>query len=352
MPREQKPARLWLNKRKGRDPVWVILHRGKQISTGCGSDCRSQAEEKLAEYIGEQRQIPKREDRLDRLLIADVITVYLKEHAPHTATPEWLGYMAMPVIRLIGDQKLSAIRAPMCRDYVGERVSEGVSDQTARHELKQLRAAINYWHANYGPLSAVPVVTLPSKAPTKRGWLTRSEVARQLWELRKTAPHIARALLIGVYSGSRPGVCLSVRWLPSIDAPYFDVEAGLFYRSGAQERATKKAKPTQKIHARLLVHLRRWHRLDAGRVADVCHFEGAAPKRIQKAWHRARIRAGLPDWVTPHVWRHTAATWQMQAGTDLYEASGYLGMSVETLQQTYGHHHPDYQQGAASARAR
>lgn len=48
----------------------------------------------------------------------------------------------------------------------------------------------------------------------------------------------------------------------------------------------------------------------------------------------------------PHIVRHTAATWTMQAGTDLYEASGFLGMSTETLEAV------DFQENAASASAK
>jgi integrase len=57
--------------------------------------------------------------------------------------------------------------------------------------------------------------------------------------------------------------------------------------------------------------------------------------------------AGLGEDVTPHTLRHTAATWLMQGGTDLWIAAGFLGMSVETLERTYGHHHPDFQAQAA-----
>ena len=32
-----------------------------------------------------------------------------------------------------------------------------------------------------------------------------------------------------------------------------------------------------------------------------------------------------------------------------WEAAGFLGMSPEVLQDTYGHHHPDHLQGAAAA---
>jgi hypothetical protein len=32
----------------------------------------------------------------------------------------------------------------------------------------------------------------------------------------------------------------------------------------------------------------------------------------------------------------------MQAGADLWVAAGYLGMTVEALKRTYGHHPPDF----------
>ncbi|MEH2510440.1 hypothetical protein V1291_001794 [Nitrobacteraceae bacterium AZCC 1564] len=36
----------------------------------------------------------------------------------------------------------------------------------------------------------------------------------------------------------------------------------------------------------------------------------------------------------------------MQAGTDPWQAAGYLGMSLEVLLNTYGHHHPDHMSDA------
>ena len=53
--------------------------------------------------------------------------------------------------------------------------------------------------------------------------------------------------------------------------------------------------------------------------------------------------------MTPHVLRHTAATWQMQLGTDPWQAAEYLGMSLKTLLENYGHHHPDYLRGPREA---
>jgi hypothetical protein len=39
----------------------------------------------------------------------------------------------------------------------------------------------------------------------------------------------------------------------------------------------------------------------------------------------------------------------MQTGVSMWRAAGFLGMSVETLDRVYGHHHPDYFSDAAEA---
>ena len=56
----------------------------------------------------------------------------------------------------------------------------------------------------------------------------------------------------------------------------------------------------------------------------------------------------MPE-VTPHTLRHTAATWLMQKRADLWEAAGFLGMSAEQLERTYGHHRSDHLKGARDA---
>ena len=78
-------------------------------------------------------------------------------------------------------------------------------------------------------------------------------------------------------------------------------------------------------------------------------FNGKPVASVKKGFKTAVGLARLPGKVIPHTLRHTAATWLMQRGVPIWEAAGFLGMSAEVLQETYGHHHPDYLQGAASA---
>jgi integrase len=71
--------------------------------------------------------------------------------------------------------------------------------------------------------------------------------------------------------------------------------------------------------------------------------------KLRRSWATARTAAGLGTDVTPHTLRHTAATWLMHRGVGPWEAAKYLGMTVETLERVYGHHHPDYLMNAKNA---
>lgn len=95
----------------------------------------------------------------------------------------------------------------------------------------------------------------------------------------------------------------------------------------------------------LVAHLRRWHAKGARYVVE---WNGGPVDRIDRVARWIAKKVGLGH-VTPHVFRHTAATWQMQAGTDLFEASKYLGMTVRTLEGTYGHHRPQHFTSARDA---
>src|SRR5271168_2216711 len=82
--------------------------------------------------------------------------------------------------------------------------------------------------------------------------------------------------------------------------------------------------------------------------ASPCRFSMVAwPISVRKGFSAAVEAADIGKHVTSHALRHTAATWLMQRGVDPWQAAGFLGMTVQTLEQVYGHHHPDFQREAA-----
>ncbi|WP_147707025.1 tyrosine-type recombinase/integrase [Microvirga massiliensis] len=62
--------------------------------------------------------------------------------------------------------------------------------------------------------------------------------------------------------------------------------------------------------ARLLTHLRRWKRLGISKTYVVEH-NGKLVGEVNKGFGVIVTKAGLGPDVTPHVLRHTCATWLM-----------------------------------------
>jgi integrase len=360
-----KPPRLYLKEQKRpRANAWYIRDRAKRIGTGCCEQDLEGAERILRDYLNEKYEPPQ--GLGSDLLVVEAVAAYLKDYASHSRSKDFLFATAEPLLVWWNGKKVRDVNGIHCRRYVAWRTSQfkkrhrgskkppvKVSDQTARHDLKTLRAAINWYKREWDPDLIAPTVTLPKKAPPRLGYcLERSEVAARIRAARKSplTHHVARMLLIGIYTGTRPGAILALCWLPSIDAGWFDLDAGVLYRAGSKVRQSKKRQPPAKIHGRLMPHLRRWRAADvAFGITSVVHYKGERVRKLRRSWESVAKLAGSTSKDGPHILRHTAATWMMRSGVDAFEASGFLGMTPEILWDVYGHHHPKFQESAAAA---
>ena len=329
MPRRRAPPRLYLDKSRRQ---WVIRDTSRFIRTGFGEADRGRAEKQLAAYLSQKHEPERGPDPL----IADVLSIYATEHMPHCASTRRSGtYNAMSLLNWWGAKRASDVTPQACRAYAAAARSQSM----ARRDLSLLRAAFNHYRRSTGIALQATVVLPPKEIPRDR-WLTRDEAARLLWAARRFE-HLRRFILLALATGSRAGVLFRLQW------SQVDLENGLLYRRprGAREGATKKAPPVR-LGRKILGHLRRWRKRD--RAAWVVHYDGRPIVRFSKSWPAALERAGLArSGVTIHSLRHSRATWTVQAGVPLWEASGFLGMSVATLERVYGHHHPDWQKRAA-----
>ena len=362
MPRPLKGPRLELRTtHQGRSKIWFVRDGETRRSTGCSEDDLRGAEKALAAYIAAKWEPPGTLP-LAELFIDEVVACYLKETAAHSLSREFLTFTARPIVEWWSGKTLADLNDRNCKAYATWRTSqpnkltgEPIREQTAYHDLKTLRTAVNYYRERER-LPFVPKVWLPERAPQRKDyWLTRKQVAARVrcaWRNRRWR-QVVRMLLIGVYTGTRPGAILKLKWVPSTTDGWIDLESGILHRVGIKAKRSKKRQPEARIHRRLLPHLRRWRKADlALGITSVVHFQGKPVGKLRRSWDAVARAAGHEDNDGPHICRHTAATWQMQSGTDLYDAAHYLGMTPETLWTTYGHHHPDFQESAASADGR
>ncbi|SER59593.1 Phage integrase family protein [Faunimonas pinastri] len=393
MPRPRKPARLWLRPArtdaKGRvthETAWVILDGGRQISTGCGHEDGRGAERAFQKYLAEKgiQQLKrglKRRNPED-VLVSEVIARYLTVKSEKVARPHELGQRSVKLLNFWGEKTCDDITSITCDEYVRSRTGKAwassrpdstgnaprlTSTAGARRELEDLRAAIRL--AVDDQLLNHPVkVFLPAENPEREEWLTHDEVATLCRVARETVEqqrmyrgsragqvvetsrrplaHVERFIRVAVQTGTRSGAICEASFEKEEGRPWVDLENGVFHRRppGTRDHSNKRYPPV-KLSDSLMEEMKGWRDGGARYVVEL----GGQPADCKKGFATVVRKAGLSKEIVRHTLRHTAATWMMQAGIPLAEAAGYLGMSLETIQRRYAHHHPDYHMASANA---
>ena len=335
-----KGTRLYRHPKTG---LYIIRDDGRYNSTGTRD--RRAAESALARYIAEKYR-PIAPTAPDQMTVAQALEIYGTERASAVKDPTRIGYAIAALVPILGSLRVSSITGEVCRRYGRSRSK---APGTIRKELGVLQAALNYCQIE-GYLTAAPKVRLPARPAPRDRWLTRDEVARLIRAAYRNSKsrHLARFILVAVYTGTRSGAILRLRFMPHTAGGWADTEASRMYRRGVGVAETKKRQPPIPIPRPLLAHLRRWERNGARFVVEI---DGQCVRSVKTAWKTALAEAGI-DRCTRHDLRHTAITWAMQRATDKWAVAGYFGITLNMVERVYGHHHPDYLRSAAEAMER
>jgi hypothetical protein len=347
MPQHSKGARLWLRPARGgeKTSTYIIRDGDRQIRTGFSAAQLVEAQKVLADHIAASYQ-PDRSSRApSQVRILDVLHIYSHDVAPKHVRPHETAARLERLADYWGDKSLSAVNGRSCRAYA-EHVGK---PQAARRDLEDFRAAILH-HRREGFCSEIVEVVLPEKSPARERWLTRSEAAKLLWAAWRGGQgkrkHVARFILVGLYPGPEPARYVARRWSRRPVVVTSTLSEG---SSTARRPAPSRPRSASLPFGCPLdySHMRRWKRTGASRKA-VVEWHGESVLRVSKAFRGAARAAGL-DGVSPHALRHTAITWAMQNGADLYDAASMFGVTVQVLESVYAHHSPNA--GASVSRA-
>ncbi|MGE0716350.1 MAG: tyrosine-type recombinase/integrase, partial [Alphaproteobacteria bacterium] len=196
-----------------------------------------------------------------------------------------------------------------CRDYVASRRAEGRADGTIRKELTVLRAALR-WADPKTPA----IFELPRPGQPRERWLTRDEFARLL-EAASDTFHLNVFLHLAIATAARKEALLTLTWH---QVRFDDGMIWLGRKEGGKNRGTVPM--TGSLRAVLR---------EAKEVAlteRVIEYAGHPVGSIRTALRRAAKSAKVSG-VTPHVLRHTAATWMTMDGVPIEEVARVLGHS-------------------------
>lgn len=220
----------------------------------------------------------------------------------------------------------TAINQPLLAAY--SRTRSGLAQATIRTELGILNSALK-WAVRTKIINEAPFIPLPEGSPPRDLWISRRDADR----LVKAAGsfHIELFILIAKNTAARAGAILDLKW--------DRVRNGRIDFNDPTKPRTRKKRAEVRITPELAAAL---GAAKKGCQTDfVIEYGGKSVRSIKKAFHRAAVRAGMPE-VSPNVLRHSVATWLAADGVPLEQIAALLGNSVKMVEKVYAKYTPGY----------
>lgn len=238
--------------------------------------------------------------------------------------------------RTFGHLRPDQITRDLCRAYRDQRYEAGRKPNTVRKELEVIRAALNFHKKGEHA-----VFELPAPPPPKERYLTRDEV-RRLLKVCRRFPHVRAFIALSLATAARQSALLELTW-DRVDFKRRRITLSL----GEAADQDRKRRATVPMNRRAYRYLKV---LEASATCPhVIEWGGHQVLSIKKGFAAASKRAGLSG-ITPHILRHTAASWMAESGVDMFRISKFLGHSnTKVTEERYAKLHPDFLSDAAEA---
>jgi integrase len=237
-----------------------------------------------------------------------------------------------------GAMMADAVTEDDCVAYIEKRREAGRRDGTIWTELGHLRSALR-WAEKKGMIDRAPFITRPQQPAPRDKRLTKEQAKRFLAACE--FPHIRLFVTLAIATGARSGALLDLKW------ERVDMDAGMIHLGDPARARTNKGRASVPLNRMARAAL---EEARAGALtAYVIEWGGQRVGSVKKGIRSAGERSGLP-WVTPHVFRHSAATWLAEAGRSMAEIAQFLGHSNSTLtERVYARFSPEYLRKSADA---
>jgi integrase len=213
-------------------------------------------------------------------------------------------------------------------DLISSR-AETVAPGTIQKEVAVLKHVLKLaveWDLLYS--NAAQGVKLPKIPEGRTRYLSPSELKAAL----KAAPEWMRApLALAAFTGMRRGELLALRWMD------VDLANRRLYLHETKN-GSLRVLPLNELAFGLLSLLP--HAAQADTV-----LAGVDGQKLSVYTRRLFLSLGIQD-ASFHSLRHTAASWLVMAGVDLYAVGQVLGHRTPRMTQRYAHLSPSYMAGA------
>lgn len=297
--------------------------------------------------------------RAERMRSARHGDVLPSDFAPMTMTEAWKKYREEYIVGLpsepkdlsrfvrhiapaLGERCLHDIGAGDIERMAKELRAKGLSDQTVKHVLGQVRRIMRkclQWGLWKGP---VPRIDMPKVQNERFRFLSVAEAMALMNELGRRSPALRDLCEVSLHTGMRRGELFRLRGY------HLDMHAGTIQILDGKKGMPRVAHMTDVVRAI-------FERINPEPQAYVFpDANGNQAREVSDSFNRAVDALGLNDGITDsrgrvvfHTLRHTFASWLAQAGEPLYTIGALLGHSNDTTTRRYSHLCPKGTRAAA-----
>lgn len=305
---------------------WIAGRRVNRIRLGVRTEREGRA--KLDEHV---RSLTAITAKREELAVAEIWTRYLEDRETDGKLTDVMRYQWRALAPVFGGLVPDEITVPLCRSYAKRRFALGRAPATVHTELIKLRTALQ-WAEKRRVIDRAPYVWAPSPGKPRARVLDRAE-ALTLLEAAGEAPlHVYTFVALAFGTGARKSALLELAWA-RVDFGAGEID---LHDPGDRDPMSKRGQKGRAIVP--MNSLARAALAAARQVAVtpyVIEYNGRRIERIDKAFRALVARTGLKD-VTPHVIRHTVATWANAEGLDSSQIAAFLGHSDKrTTERVY-----------------
>jgi integrase len=267
----------------------------------------------------------------------EMMEKFMREHAPQREPTTQQRYVVSlkHLNPYFTGMILADITPQAISDYYQKRKEEGAAVATINREYDVLSKAFNLAVKRWGWCRENPCQKVQKEPEHNQidRWLTPDEAEGLL---RKCSGYLNGDMvdiaISSLHTGMRQGEILSLKW----------TEIDIFRRTIIVIK-TKNHKPrtipmNETIYQMLL--RRSKVRSMTGYVFTTSNGTRHRARNLIREFEKAKEKAGIENFRF-HDLRHTAATWMIQSGIDIYTVSKILGHKDIKTTMRYAHHCPD-----------
>lgn len=316
---------LWKHSGTG---IFYVLYGPRQSKrTSLRTRDREEAQIRLGQWLATRGDVTP-----DSPTVGAILEAYLKDREPHVRSKQTLRFSVSVLLAGLGSLLPEHLAPAAIKQYTADRA---VKPGSILREIGTLRAALA-WAVENRWLKTQPIISNPVPTPKPRDrWITKDEA--RLLLARCVEPHVRLFVTVSLMTAARMGAVLDLRW-GQVDLGARRIDFG--------EGHGNKRRAIAPINDQLHKTLSAAKELAKGEF--VIEWRGERVFTVKNGFSRACQRAEIKG-VTPHILRHSAATWMALDGVPLSEIARMLGDTEATVERVYVKHTPDHLRRAAGA---